>query len=135
MYTEKVVEERLHTKSIQLKKDIASRLTHKSESMFLYIYRSQARLKSSMNASKLRAMIDDTPRGGDFDEAYENDLQAIASLEDDDEGERTVASPRWVVFAAKPLILREFTCASHNQRGPLAPESSKIFSLLNKRLP
>lgn len=38
-----------------------------------------------MSASKLRAMIDDTPRGRDFDEAYERDLQAIASFEEDDE--------------------------------------------------
>ncbi|CAD6572877.1 MAG: hypothetical protein ASARMPREDX12_005527 [Alectoria sarmentosa] len=84
VYAEKVVEERLHTKSIELKKDIARRLTQKSEGMFLYIYRIQARLKSSMSASKLRTMIDDAPRGRDFNEAYERDLQVIASLEDDD---------------------------------------------------
>lgn len=75
--------------------------------MFLYIYRIQARLKSSMSASKLRAMIDDTPRGRDFDEAYERDLQAIPSLEEDDERERAVAILRWVFFAARPLTVRE----------------------------
>lgn len=107
MYAEKVAEERLHTKCIQLKKDIASRLTQKSECMFLYIYRIQARLRSSMNASKLRAMIDDTPRGRDFDKAYERDLQAIAGLEKDDERERAVVILRWVFFAARPLTVRE----------------------------
>ncbi|CAF9919773.1 MAG: hypothetical protein ALECFALPRED_001291 [Alectoria fallacina] len=107
VYAEKVVEERLHTKSIKLRKDIASRLTQKSEGMFLYIYRIQARLKSSMSASKLRTIIDGTPRGRDFDKAYERDLQAIASLEDDDERELAVAILRWVNFAARPLTVRE----------------------------
>lgn len=51
IHTERVVEERLHTKTTELK-DIASRLTHESEVMFLYIYRIEARLESSMNARK-----------------------------------------------------------------------------------
>lgn len=69
VYAEKVVEKRLHTKSIELK-DIASRLSQKSKRMFLYIYRIQAWFKSNMTASKLRAMIDDTPRDRGFDEAW-----------------------------------------------------------------
>ena len=45
----------------------------------------QTRLTSSMNASKLRATIDDTTRGCNLDKAYREISRQLPALEDDNE--------------------------------------------------
>ena len=119
-YAKVVVEQRLPRKSEELKQDIAERLVRKSHGMFLYISRIQARIMSSMGATKLRSLIDKVPSG--LDEAYERDLERIIALEEDDK-ERALAILRWTLFARFPLTVRELTEAllvPMNENEPLA---------------
>ena len=105
-YANATVELTLSKKPGGLKMDIASRLASKSDGMFLYIHRLQPRLKSTYGASKLKDIIEKMPSG--LDEAYERDLTNIMQLDSDDR-DRALAILRWVLFAQRPLSLREIS--------------------------
>ena len=106
IYTRAIVNDVLHKRTSDLKDDIVLRLVEKCDGMFLYLRRIQPRLKSksTMGASKLRAIIEDMPRG--LDEAYDRDLQIICGLDSEDR-ERALSILRWVLYAARPLTVRE----------------------------
>ena len=106
LYTKAIVNDVLHKRTIDLKNDIVARLVEKCDGMFLYLRRIQPRLKfkSTMSAGKLHAIIEDMPRG--LDEAYDRDLRTICDLGSEDR-ERALSILRWVLYAAKPLTVRE----------------------------
>ena len=106
LYTRAIVNDVLHKRTNDLKDDIVVRLVEKCDGMFLYLRRIQPRLKSksTMSAGKLRAIIEDMPRG--LDEAYDRDLQTICDLDSEDR-ERALSILRWVLYAARPLTVRE----------------------------
>ena len=106
IYTTAIVNDVLHKRTNDLRGDIVSRLIKKCDGMFLYLRRIQPRLKSksTMSAAKLHAIIEDMPRG--LDEAYARDLQTICNLDNEDR-ERALSILRWVLYAARPLTVRE----------------------------
>ena len=106
IYTRAIVNDVLHKRTSDLRDDIVLRLVEKCDGMFLYLRRIQPRLKSksTMGAGKLRAIIEDMPRG--LDEAYDRDLQTICDLDSEDK-ERALSILRWVLYAARPLTVRE----------------------------
>ena len=106
LYTRAIVNDVLHKRTIDLKNDIVARLVKKCDGMFLYLRRIQPRLKSksTMSAGKLHAIIEDMPRG--LDEAYDRDLRTICDLDSEDR-ERALSILRWVLYAARPLTVRE----------------------------
>ena len=106
IYTRAIVNDILLKRTSDLRDDIVLRLVEKCDGMFLYLRRIQPRLKSksSMSAAKLRAIIEDMPRG--LDEAYDRDLQIICDLDNEDR-ERALSILRWVLYAARPLTVRE----------------------------
>ena len=106
LYTRAIVNDVLHKRTNDLKNDIVARLVEKCDGMFLYLRRIQPRMKSksTMSAGKLRAIIEDMPRG--LDEAYDRDLQTICDL-DSEVRERALSILRWVLYAARPLTVRE----------------------------
>ena len=106
LYTRAIVNDVLHKRTSDLKSDIVVRLVEKCDGMFLYLRRIQPRLKSksTMSAGKLRAIIEDMPRG--LDEAYDRDLQTICDFDREDR-ERALSILRWVLYAARPLTVRE----------------------------
>ena len=106
IYTRAIVNDVLHKRTSGLRDDIVLRLVEKCDGMFLYLRRIQPRLKSksTMGAAKLRAIIEDMPRG--LDEAYDRDLQTICDLDSEDR-ERALSILRLVLYAARPLTVRE----------------------------
>ena len=106
LYTRAIVNDVLHKRTNDLKNDIVARLVEKCDGMFLYLRRIQPRMKSksTMSAGKLRAIIEDMPRG--LDEAYDRDLRTICDLDSEDR-ERSLSILRWVLYAARPLTVRE----------------------------
>ena len=106
LYTRAIVNDVLHKRTNDLKDDIVVRLVEKCDGMFLYLCRIHPRLKSksTMSAGKLRSIIEDMPRG--LDEAYERDLQTICNLDSEDRG-RALSILRWVLYAVRPLTVRE----------------------------
>ena len=105
-YTRAIVNDVLHKRTTDLRDDIVVRLVEKCDGMFLYLRRIQPRLKSksTMSAGKLRAIIEDMPRG--LDEAYGRDLQTICDLDSEDR-ERALSILLWVLYAERPLTVRE----------------------------
>ena len=121
IYTTAIVNDMLHKRTSDLRDDIVLRLVEKCDGMFLYLRRIQPRLKSksTMSAAKLRAIIEDMPRG--LEEAYDRDLQTICDLDSEDR-ERALSILRWVLYAARPLTVRELAEAlliCVNDDGPL----------------
>lgn len=67
-------------KSFRTKKNITLRPAQRSEVVFLYTYRLQIWLKSSMSASKLRAMIDVTTKGRDVTKRTRDFFRRLSTL-------------------------------------------------------
>lgn len=106
IYTRAIVNDVFHKRTSDLRDDIVVRLIEKCDGMFLYLRRIQPRLKSksTMSAAKLHTIIEDMPRG--LDEAYDRDLQRICDLDSEDR-ERALSILRWVLYAVRPLSVRE----------------------------
>jgi ankyrin repeat protein len=99
-----VVDFKLSRKPAQLRGEIAAKAAEKSEGMFLWIHLLSQKLKPGINASQLQKVVSRMPAG--LEQAYERDLAHIESL-DEDERKRATDILRWVLFAVRPLTVRE----------------------------
>lgn len=105
-FSSHVVEQELPNKLPTLQKEIASEAAKKCAGMFLWIKLVHARLSPGKNMKELRAVVKTTPPG--LDQAYAKDLRKIEEL-DAEEKERAISILRWLLFAEKPLTVRELT--------------------------
>lgn len=105
-FSSNMVEQELPNKPLALKNEIASEAAKKCEGMFLWVKLVHARLSPGKNAKQLREVVKVTPPG--LDQAYERDLKKIEELEAE-EKERAVEILRWLLFAERPLTVRELT--------------------------
>ena len=105
-FSSNMVEQDLPNKPPALKNEIAFEAAKKCEGMFLWIKLVHARLSPGKNAKQLREVVKVTPPG--LDQAYERDLQKIEELEAEDK-ERAIEILRWLLFAERPLTVRELT--------------------------
>ncbi|PCH02638.1 Hypothetical protein PENO1_036910 [Penicillium occitanis (nom. inval.)] len=99
-----VVDFKLSKKPAQLREEIAAKAAEKSEGMFLWVHLLSQKLKPGINASQLQKVVSRMPAG--LEQAYERDLAHIESL-DEDERQRATDILRWVLFAVRPLTVRE----------------------------
>ncbi len=105
-FSKKVVEQELPNKPEDFQREIASEAAKKSEGMFLWIKLVHAKLSPGLNAKQLREAVKVTPTG--LDQAFERDLRKIEDLEAE-EKERAIAILRWLLFAERPLTVRELS--------------------------
>lgn len=105
-FSSNMVEQELPNKLPALKNEIALEAVKKCEGMFLWVKLVHARLSPGKNAKQLREVVKVTPPG--LDQAYERDLQKIDELEAEDK-ERAIEILRWLLFAERPLTVRELT--------------------------
>lgn len=105
-FSSKMVEQELPNKPSSLKNEIALEAAKKCEGMFLWVKLVHARLSPGKNAKQLREVVKVTPPG--LDQAYERDLRKIEELEAE-EKERAIEILRWLLFAERPLTVRELT--------------------------
>ena len=105
-FSSNMVEQELPNKPSALKTEIAVEAAKKCEGMFLWVKLVHARLSPGKNAKQLREVVRVTPPG--LDQAYERDLKKIEELEAE-EKERAVEILRWLLFAERPLTVRELT--------------------------
>jgi ankyrin repeat protein len=101
-----VVEQKLPNKPAALKQEIAKEAADRCDGMFLWIRLLNDRLSRGKNAKQLRKVVSETPVG--LEKAYERDLGAILELSED-ERRRAVAILRWILFASRPLTVKELT--------------------------
>jgi ankyrin repeat protein len=99
-----IVDFKLSKKPAQLRGEIAAKAAEKSEGMFLWVHLLSQKLKPGINASQLQKVVSRMPAG--LEQAYERDLAHIESL-DEDERQRATDILRWVLFAVRPLTVRE----------------------------
>ncbi|KAL4879231.1 ankyrin repeat-containing domain protein [Aspergillus karnatakaensis] len=99
-----VVDSKLQRKPEDVRTHLAEKAAEKAEGMFLWVHLLSQKLKPGINAKKLDAVVSQMPTG--LEQAYERDLGLIHSL-DEEEKQRAISILRWVLFAARPLTVRE----------------------------
>ena len=98
-----VVAETLPKRPDELKEEIVTQASQRSQGMFLWVRLLGAQLKLGKNAKQLRKMVQQMPDG--LEDAYNRDLQHILSLKE--EKNRALSILRWALFALRPLTVRE----------------------------
>ncbi|KAJ4416169.1 hypothetical protein N0V82_006929 [Gnomoniopsis sp. IMI 355080] len=98
-----VMAQKLPKKPIELRQQLASEATNRSEGMFLWIQLLEKDIYPGQNAKQLHAAVHDMPSG--IGEAYSRDLGKIERLP---KKQRTQAIMilRWVLFAIRPLQVK-----------------------------
>lgn len=86
--------------------DMAGKAVEKSEGMFLWIALLDKNLSSGATKREVEVLLSETPSA--IDEAYQRELSRILYPKvDHRRAERVVMILKWVLFAARPLTVRE----------------------------
>lgn len=102
-----VINDVLHNKSDEVKKDLASRLAVRSDGMFLWIkQQNMGQLRPGKPLKQLQQMVDRMPSG--LKETYRKIWDEIERREREDK-ERTLGVLRLIAFAFRPLTIAEVT--------------------------
>ena len=99
-----MVDAKLPKKSKKLREDIAGEAARKCDGMFLWLHLLRDELRPGENAKELRHTVSEMPAG--IDQAYEKDLERISKLKTNKK-DRAIAILRWILFAVRPLTVRE----------------------------
>ena len=99
-----MVNTRLANKSSELKAYLASEAAKKSDGMFLWLHLLGRELDPGDNAKRLRNIVSEMP--AEINETYERDLEKVQNLKPAQKA-RAIAILRWIVFALRPLTVRE----------------------------
>lgn len=101
-----MINSKLASKRQKLREELADDAAKRADGMFLWLQLLREQLNPVKNANQLRLTVSEMPEG--VDQQYEKDLNRLMSLKDE-ERERGVAILRWVLFAVRPLTVREIT--------------------------
>ncbi|OTA03675.1 hypothetical protein A9Z42_0041760 [Trichoderma parareesei] len=105
-FSEKLFAKKLSKIGAQKRSDIAGRAVEKSEGMFLWIALLDKRLHAGATKKQVDKLLLDTP--SEIDEAYQRELERILDPRGDrDLAMRAVVILKLVLFAARPLTVRE----------------------------
>ena len=99
-----MVDTRLANKPTELKAYLASEAARRSDGMFLWLQYLSHELDPGENAKALRNIVSEMPAG--INEMYERDLEKVQSLKPAKKV-RAIAVLRWILFALRPLTVRE----------------------------
>ena len=99
-----MVNTRLANKPKQLRLDLASEAARKSDGMFLWLHLLSGELDPGENSKRLRNIVSEMPL--EINETYERDLEKVRNLKPAQKV-RALAILRWIVFALRPLTVRE----------------------------
>ena len=99
-----MVNTRLANKPTELKAYLASEAARRSDGMFLWLQYLSHELDPGENAKGLRSIVSEMP--AEINEMYERDLEKVQSLKPAKKV-RAIAVLRWILFALRPLTVRE----------------------------
>ena len=102
----KMVSSQLPNKSELLHQELAEGALRRCDGMFLWIQLLCGQLSPGRTTTQLRTLVSRTPRG--LEQVYGGDLRRILELPETDR-ERAISILRWVLFACRPLTVRELT--------------------------
>lgn len=100
------VKSQLPNKSGLLHQELAEEALRRCDGMFSWIQLLYEQLSLGKTTKQLRTIISRTPHG--LEQVYGRDLRRILELPEKDR-ERAVSILRWVLFALRPLTVRELT--------------------------
>jgi ankyrin repeat protein len=113
---------KLARKPTELKLQLASEAARRSDGMFLWLHLLGRELDPGENAKTLRSIVSEMP--AEINVTYERDLENVAKLKPFLK-ERAIAILRWILFAVRPLTVRELAEAialSVDETGDTYPE-------------
>lgn len=99
-----MINTRLANKSKELKEYLISEAARKSDGMFLWLHLLSRELDPGENAKGLRNIVSEMP--AEINETYERDLEKVKKLKPPQKA-RAMAILRWILFAMRPLTVRE----------------------------
>ena len=99
-----MVNTRLANKPSELKANLASEAAEKSDGMFLWLHLLSREIDPGENSKGLRNIVSEMPAG--INETYERDLEKVQNLNPAQKA-RAIAILRWILFALRPLTVRE----------------------------
>ena len=99
-----MVDKRLAYKPTEFKANLASEAAQKSDGMFLWLQYLGHELDPGENEKELRNIVSEMP--AEINKLYERDLEKVQSLNPAKKA-RAIAVLRWILFALRPLTVRE----------------------------
>ena len=99
-----MINTRLANKPRELKSYLTSEAARKSDGMFLWLHLLSRELDPGENAKGLRKIVSEMPE--EINETYERDLEKVKKLKPAQKA-RAIAILRWILFAMRPLTVRE----------------------------
>ncbi|KAH0541622.1 hypothetical protein FGG08_003912 [Glutinoglossum americanum] len=99
-----MVDSQLSRKPQKLKDELANTAADRSDGMFLWLHLLRQELSPGENAKMLRKIVSQMPDR--IEQAYERDLGRLGELRKD-QRTRAVTILRWILFAVRPLTVRE----------------------------
>lgn len=99
-----MVKDRLSNKTVEFQDEIARSAAARSDGLFLWVHLLRQELDPGENAKALRRIVSEMPE--QIDQAYERDMDRLLELKGSKRA-RAMAVLRWVLFAVRPLSLRE----------------------------
>ena len=99
-----MVNTRLVNKPKELREYLASKAAEKSDGMFLWLHLLSHELDPGENAKRLRRIVSEMP--AEINDTYERDLEKVQNLKPAQKA-RAIAILRWILFALRPLTVRE----------------------------
>lgn len=106
LFSQSIVEEKLANKSEAQRQELALRMVHRCDSMFLGIKLLEPDLKGGKNLKQLQRLIDEAPNKLDY--IYDRNWERIGNLEDVNRN-RAFSILRWITFALRPMNICELT--------------------------
>ena len=105
-FSKSLFEKKLPKMNEELRTEMADRASTKSEGMFLWLHLLNDEIKRGATKRQLDRLLSEMPRG--IDEAYQRELDRILDTSTrKDARDRAIAILRWVLFAVRPLTVRE----------------------------
>ena len=99
-----MINTRLANKPSELKANLDSEAAEKSDGMFLWLHLLSREIDPGENSKGLRNIVSEMPAA--INETYERDLEKVQNLKPAQKA-RAIAILRWILFALRPLTVRE----------------------------
>ncbi|KAI6310807.1 hypothetical protein MCOR07_010684 [Pyricularia oryzae] len=103
-FSEHIINSKLFNRNADLRHKIAAQAAERSEGMFLWIKLLEQKLSGGQNAKQLAKTVTQMPSG--ISQAYSRELDRIVKLPED-EKKHAVMLLRWVMFAIRPLQVKQ----------------------------
>ncbi|CAH0047582.1 unnamed protein product [Clonostachys solani] len=105
-YSHEIVKNMLPNKTDDVRSTLSEAMAARCDGQFLWLKLQENSLRKGLNKKQLQKVIQNTPPGLEY--IYDKNWHRITSLQPDDQN-RAICILRWLVFALRPLTVKEIT--------------------------